>query len=273
MKLKVSIIIGLFNEEKNIDRCMESVMSQTLSDFECILCDDGSKDMTYKKAKNWEARDSRIKVLQNLKNSGLAATLNHCLAVASGEYVARMDADDIAAPERLAAQVEFLDKHLEYAFCGSNVRLFDHTGIWGEKAFAERPEKKELLWCSPFRHPTLMIRKSALDEVGGYRVAWDTTRTEDYDLFFRLYAKGFKGYNLQQSLLDYYEGRESYQKRKFRYRVQEASIRFKGYRLNHMLLRGFPLILKPVLVGLIPPFILKRMRRNKYGSSSIITLG
>ena len=106
----VSIIMGAYNCENTIYDCMESILKQTYENWEFIICDDCSSDHTLEILKKYEKNDKRIHILHNEKNMRLAASLNRCLEVAHGKYVARMDADDISMPDRLEKQVEFLQK-------------------------------------------------------------------------------------------------------------------------------------------------------------------
>ena len=113
---KISIIMGIYNCAETLPEAIDSVLTQTFSDWQLILCDDGSKDNTYGIAKEYQGRfPEKILLLQNEQNMGLNHTLNRCLQVASGEYVARMDGDDISLPTRLEKEAAFLDAHPEYA--------------------------------------------------------------------------------------------------------------------------------------------------------------
>ncbi|MDK0922904.1 glycosyltransferase family 2 protein, partial [Clostridium perfringens] len=100
-KIKVSIIMGIYNCEKTLSDCIDSLLNQTYTNWELIMCDDSSTDCTYKIAKRYAEKYNNIILLRNETNKKLSATLNRCLEVAKGEYVARMDADDIALPTRL----------------------------------------------------------------------------------------------------------------------------------------------------------------------------
>ena len=127
----VSIIMGAYNCENTIYDCMESILKQTYENWEFIICDDCSSDHTLEILKKYEKNDKRIHILHNEKNMRLAASLNRCLEVAHGKYVARMDADDISMPDRLEKQVEFLESHSEYDVTGCNRMVFDENGDKG----------------------------------------------------------------------------------------------------------------------------------------------
>ena len=261
----ISVIMGVYNSNQGsmLEESIQSILTQTFKDFEFIICDDGSTDGTWSKLMELKSVDKRLKVIRNEKNQGLAATLNHCLQNVNAQYIARMDADDISLPNRFEKQFEFLNTHQDYAFVGSSVILFDEKGDWGFRKNPEKPEKKHLLFDSPFTHPSIMIRTDILKKVGGYRVGEETRRCEDYDLFMRLYAKGYKGYNLQEPVIKFRENKDAYSRRKYKFRIDEAKVRYNGFRQLGLMPKGIPYIIKPLIVGLIPQTVLSKLRREK----------
>lgn len=249
---KVSVIMGVFNATYRMDNAINSIIEQTFTDWEFIICDDGSSDNTYNKLLEWQQKDSRIIPIRNEKNVELAATLNHCIKNCKGKYIARMDDDDFSYPERFQKQVDFLDEHLEYALVSSLIDLYDGEKIIitrnGKK---ENPQNEDFLFNSCFVHPATMFRGEALKAVNGYRVAQETTRAQDYDLFMRMYALGYRGYNIQETLFRYFVNPNAMKKRKYKYRFDEAIVRYKGFKLLGLLPKGIPYIIKPLIVGLI----------------------
>lgn len=258
----ITVIMGVYNVENKevLQASIASILNQTIKNIEFIICDDGSRDNTYEFLENIKNIDDRIVLLKNEMNVGLASTLNICLKHAKGKYVARMDADDISMPDRLKKQLDFLENNYEYDLVGCSAELIDDTGIWGKRLLKERPVKEDFLWGSPFMHPTVMLRQETYANLNGYCVSKRTLRLEDYDFFMRLYASGYKGYNLQEYLFQYREDKESIRRKKYKYRIDEVYIRFKGYKLLHLMPIGFIFMLKPLVVGLIPQYILKKMR-------------
>lgn len=250
----VSVLMGAYQIEglSYFPAAMESLLRQTCSQIEILICNDGSTDATAEILQEWAKRDDRIRILTHEKNRGLAAALNTCMAAATGTYLARQDADDFSHLTRFQEQVEFLESHPEIDFLGTNVNLCDAQGVWGERRLPETPKKQDFLFCSPFVHGTVMYRAAALHKAEGYRVCRQTRRTEDYDLFMRMYAQGMQGANLQSNLYDYREDRENMSKRKYRYRVDEAEARYAGFQKLGLLPKGLPYVVKPLLVGLLP---------------------
>ena len=256
----VSIIMGAYNVDKTLRRAVDSILSQTYTDWDFVICDDGSSDKTMQLLDCYKAEyPEKFIIIQNDVNRGLTYTLNHCLKYAKGKYIARMDADDISLPERLGKEVEFLDVHPEIAFVGCSIERFDENGVWKESVADGLRGKEAFYKSSGFVHPTIMIKREALEAVSGYREAWYTNRCEDYDLWMRLYANGFTGYNLPIILFQYYEGKDSFPKRKYKYRIGEAVMRFKGYKELGLLPKGIIYALKPLVAGLIPRRLIKKV--------------
>lgn len=252
----ISIIMACYNEEKNVSKAIESILGQTFSDFEFIICNDGSTDGTLEILKEYEKKDSRIKIINNEKNLRLSASLNKCIESSKGIYIARMDADDISSPNRLLFQKQFLDENKQYGFCSSNIEIFNEQGVYGKRICIERPEKNDFLRTSPFVHPATMFRKSTLSAVNLYTTD-SIGRAEDYELFAKMYAKGIKGYNIQQFLLKYYEGENSWKKRTLKAALQEVHVRKRIFLMLNLYPRGLFYQYKPLFVKLTPAIIRK----------------
>jgi glycosyltransferase involved in cell wall biosynthesis len=263
----ISVIMGAYNCEKQknlLYRSVESILNQTINDLEFIICDDGSTDDTYNILKSIEKKDPRIVVIQNEKNSGLAASLNNCFRNARGEYIARQDADDYSVNDRFEKQMKFMKENPDYDFVGSNCYLYNGKNIYGDLIKKEKPSKHDLIADVCFLHPTILFRKTMLDRVNGYRAVKETRRCEDYDLFMRVYALGMKGYNIQQPLLHYYSNQEEYfRRRKFKYYFELSSVLFKGnLAMGTMFPKGFIYSIKPLISAFIPSKVMWMLRKN-----------
>lgn len=259
---RLSVAMGVFNIA-SLDvfpRAIDSVLNQTMEDFEFIICDDGSTDETWNILIDLACCDERISLLKNSKNMGLAYSLNRCIESSYGELVARQDADDISAPERFIKQVRYLDVNPEVGFVGSNVVVWDKDGVWRHRSFPVYPQPKDFLFVQPFVHGSLMFRRSALEEVQGYRVSKETRRAEDYDLLMRQYAIGIRGANIQEDLYNFREDRSGSSQRMYRYRLGEAVVRWKGFQKMGLMPRALPYALKPLVVGLIPTGVLRKLK-------------
>lgn len=267
-RAKVSVIMGVYNPEKrsHLFAAVNSVIGQSFSDWELILCDDGSEEG--KAAMIWEAAglDERIFYIRNSKNRGLAHALNECIGFAEGEFIARMDADDIAKKDRLEKQYRFLKKRPEYQWVGSNAQLIDSRGVWGIRRMPRIPGKRDFLTYSPYIHPTVMFRKKVLMENEGYRETRQVLQCEDYELFMRLHRKGYRGYNLQEPLLQYREDAGACKRRRYGRRFREVRVRFRGFQeLGILRGRGFYYVLRPLLAGAVPISLYRLLRRIRKG--------
>lgn len=264
---KVSIIMGVYNckDFEMLNKSVESILNQTFADFEFLICNDGSTNETLCCLEQIAKMDKRIKIITYNNNKGLNYALNRCLEEAKGKYIARQDDDDISKPMRLEKEVEFLDENKDYAIVGTLAEVIDDSGIWGKYDVPQRPLKNDFFWNSPFIHPAIMIRKNVYDDVDGYRIAKETRRCEDIDLFMRMYAKGYKGYNIQEYLYLYRMiNNPNIKYRKMKYRIDEAIVKYKGYKAMGNLFCGIPYVIKPIVVGLIPQKLFYYIKKKRY---------
>ena len=267
--IKVSVIMGVYNCKRKdiLEKSIDSIIHQTFKDWEFLICDDGSVDDTYQHLLTLSSRDNRIRILHYDENRGLSYALNYCLAETKGIYIARQDDDDISFPDRLERQVKALDSQPNYSMVGTAASIYNDDGVWGNFDVPEYPNKKNFLWNSPFIHPTVMFKKEVLEAVNGYRVAKETRRCEDYDLFMRMYAAGYQGYNIQDNLYLYRSENGNTKHRPMKYRIDEVVVRWKGYKALNMLGKGFPFVVKPIFIGLIPAKLLKVIKNKQYNTS------
>lgn len=262
---ETSVIVGAYNVCNcfSFEKSMQSILNQSYKDFELIICDDGSTDKTWEILQHYAQTDSRIKLLRNNRNIGLAATLNKCLEASSGQIIARHDCDDYCTADRLDKQVNYLKLHKDIGVLGCNAYLFDERGVWGKETFPSVVTNRDFLFNSPYKHGSVVFRKEALLKVGGYRVAKETYRTEDYDLFMTL-QEFTKGENLQEYLYFFCEDKNARKRRRYRYRINEARVRYRGFKKLNLLPKGFPYVIKPLIVGLIPAPLLDAIKNSFY---------
>lgn len=260
---KVSVLMGAYNCADTVEKSMDSVVAQTFTDWEFIICDDGSSDKTFEIVKKYAQKEPRIHVIQNERNRGLSFTLNHCLEAADGEYCARMDGDDLCDPRRFEKQVKFLDDHPEYGFVSTAMKRFNENGYFEihNSAFQESPTAYDFIKGTPFCHAPVMIRKKVYDAVDGYCVSENVLGVEDYDLWFRIYAKGYIGFNLNEKLYSMFDGQGANKRRTWRRRRNEAWVRHNGYKMLHLPIWYRLYIFKPIVIGLIPHRIYNFIRK------------
>lgn len=249
---QVSVLMGVFNCESTLTEAIESIRAQSFNDWELIICDDGSKDGTLALAKDHGLRDSRIKVIVNRKNLGLAATLNHCARHARGEYLARMDGDDISEPERFSKLIKVLKEQPEIAVVSSWMVCFDENGPWGFVKTKPLPTSIDFISGTPFCHAPCMMRKKVFEKLGGYSEEPWVLRVEDYNLWFRLYAAGYRGLNLQEPLYRMRNDAAATRRRNFKARWNGVRVRWNGFGLLNYPWWKRLWAIKPLLVWLLP---------------------
>lgn len=263
MEIKVSIIMGIYNCENTLGKAIDSIINQTYTNWELIMCDDASNDNTYFLAHEYEKKyPNKIIVLKNMKNMKLSASLNRCLEVARGEYIARMDADDECVINRLEKQVDFLDRYKEYDVVGSARFLNDGSEQMKITKVKVEPDKIDLKYGTPFAHPTIMIRRKCINELGGYQVLPRTIRGQDLDLWFRFFANGYKGYNLKEPLLIYHEDLKDYKKRTFKTSLMYFRTNIYGFKLLNFPLITYIHAFRPILSSIIPNKIMMFYHRK-----------
>ena len=263
---KITVIMGVYNQynKEQLICAINSIRKQTFSDFEFIIYDDGSDEEPAAFLKMAEAADDRIRIIREETNNGLAFSLNRCINEARGKYIARMDADDIALPERFQIEYDFLESNPQCGWVGSNAFVFSEDNIWGRMIMAKTPNQYNFLPFSPYIHPSVMFRKEILDRFDAYKVSKSTLRCEDYELFMRLFQQGINGYNIQKELLFYRQGLEAYKKRTMKSRLREMRIRMMNFpKMNLPLGKCFIYALRPILSGVVPyPLIAWYKRRR-----------
>lgn len=259
----ISVLMGVYYRRADtalLERSVGSILGQSVEDFELLICDDGSSDQVRALLERLAREDGRIRLVRRGDLFSLPAKLNACLAQARGEWVARMDDDDWSAPERFARQLAFLEEHPEIAFVGSNVTLRRDGQPAGRRVLPAYPDVRDFYFVQPYIHPVLMFRREALEKVGGYSEDKWALLCEDYDLLLRLYAAGLRGANLQEDLLEYTIPLTAKGSRRFSHRLNEAVTRWRRFgQLGH-LPRALPWVVKPLAVGLVPEWALKKLK-------------
>lgn len=203
---KVGIVMPFYNAQRFLPQAIESIRNQTFTDFELIGINDCSSDNSRSIFIDYAQRDPRLRLFEMPKRSGVAATLNFGLLVSRSEYVARMDADDVSEPRRLEAQVEFLNRNRDILVVGTNFWSMreDLSAVTWENWLPSSPEevKKQLLDYCCIGHPTVMMRRRAVEIIGGYGTAAEVETVEDYDLWMRI-VQNHKIANIPEFLLKY----------------------------------------------------------------------
>lgn len=210
---KVSVLLSNYNGDKHLDESISSVLSQTYKDFEFIIVDDASTDSSRKVVENYH--DKRIKKYYAEKNRNIAYSLNLALSMASGEYIARIDSDDVWELNKLEIQVQYMENHSECGACFTKVNIIDEysniaNDMYDEyfQLFNSAENKSQREWLRFFFyqgnclcHPSVVIRRNVLEHVGGYyHLAY--VPAEDYELWTRIVMK-YPIHILEEKLVRY----------------------------------------------------------------------
>ena len=201
MSPKVSVVMSVYNGERYLRAAIDSILNQTFSDFEFIIVDDGSVDLSADVVRSY--KDSRIRFFKQ-ENSGLAAALNRSIELAKGEYIARMDADDISHPSRLQVQYDYMRAHPDVDILGAQAYLIDQEGVViGNKSKPVKPASinTAIEYGCPLIHPTYFVKTEVYRKLGGYRVSF--TVGQDYDFLLRAVDLGATVANTDEYLLSY----------------------------------------------------------------------
>ncbi len=263
---KISILLSVHNGERFLREAVLSLLGQTFRDFELLIVDDGSTDATPHILADLAAQDARIRVLTNPQNLGLTKSLNIAIRQVQSEYVARMDADDIALPDRLEKQVAFLDSHPDIDVVGTAYEWIDENSqIIGRPRVMTDPDDlhRTLPRTNPLLHSSVLMRGSALERTHGYDETY--RRAQDYDLWLRL-SRSSRFANLPERLMQ-----KRLAKDMISYASERSQLRCAVRARLASLKRGdYPVwnaiyILKPLIASLLPLALVRWTRIHIFG--------
>jgi len=202
MNPKVTVLMPVYNGGKYLKEAIDSILNQTFIDFEFLIINDGSTDNSTEIVKSYD--DKRINFVENEFNMGLASTLNKGLDIAKGEYIVRMDQDDISLPKRIEKQVEFMDKNPKIGICGSWAKFFGEMNFVAKYSRTNREIITNSFYSCPMAHPTVIFRRESFNK---YNLKYnpDFKTAEDYELWTRA-SRHIKFANIQKVLLNYRTG-------------------------------------------------------------------
>ena len=249
MNETISVIMSVYNAERTLRESIDSILAQTYTDWEFIICNDCSNDGTQIILDEYAAKyPGRFILLRNDENKHLAYSLNRCLEKAAGDYVARMDGDDLSAPDRFEKQVAFLKAHPECDLVGTAMQRFSSEGLADIYYKPEAPNGDYMKKTVPFNHATILTYRRVYEQLNGYTVAPRTERGQDYDLWFRFFHAGFCGRNMPEALYYVREDMDAIRRRTFKVRWSTFQTTRYGFKLL-----GFPkyLIVRAFFVNLI----------------------
>lgn len=258
---RVSIVLPVWNGARFLEDTLSSLRIQSSGDYELIIIDDGSDDATPQILRRAAQADRRVNLITNSRRSGMGYVFNQGIGAATGEYIARMDADDIAHPERLARQVDFLDTNRDVVVVGSQVQLID---VRGEPLGIRRYPlgndalRRAMARYSPFAHPATMYRRRIVADLGGYEPRW--APAEDLDLWIRLARRGDLA-NHPDALLSYRVHGDSVSSRQgLRMQIQSTRVRINGVKYHGFFMNYLDMFLSVAQLCAVPLPYAYRMR-------------
>lgn len=257
---KISIVMPVYNASAYLVSALDSILNQSYKNWELIAIDDCSTDNSHMILHHYSNMDSRIKVYKNIENLGVGKTLDKAIKLTSGKYIARMDADDIAYPQRFEKQMDYLLTHPDVIAVGGQCRLIDEKGkVIGAKVFPTDSEQLyEMLYnVVPIQHPTLMVNTHLLPEDFTWYDGWKVA--QDLYLFFKLVHYGNLA-NIEDIVLDYryYRGGNSLKDPKETFKLTKT-IRWLGKtRFGYKPTNKAKVInlVQSVLVAVLPNFLI-----------------
>lgn len=199
----VTVLMSVYNDEAYLAEAIESILNQTYKDFEFLIFDDASTDNSFRILEYYAKKDRRIKLITNKINRGLGYNLNRGVEIAESPWIARMDADDLANPNRLQLQLNYVQAHPDTSIVGGCAVDIDRRGniVSQRKVPTQHKQIKELIWTNPFIHGTVLFKRDAILAVGSYSPS--LAKRQDYELWFRCAQAGLKFANLPQPLIRY----------------------------------------------------------------------
>jgi glycosyltransferase EpsE len=261
---KISVIMGIYNCGDTLAEALDSILAQTYTQWNLIMCDDGSTDNTYAVAETYCRRyPEKMILLKNDRNMGLNFTLNRCLEEVDGEYVARMDGDDLSMPDRLEKEIAALRAHPDLMIVSTAMQHFDESGVWGMGTVIPFPQPEDFVLGTPFCHAPCLVRRDAYEAVEGYTDKPEFLRAEDYELWVKMYEKGYRGMNLEEPLYQMRDDRRAVLRRKFKYRITEFRVRCAAVNRLHLSKIGYLYALRPLLVGILPAGLYRYLHRKR----------
>jgi glycosyltransferase involved in cell wall biosynthesis len=254
MNPPVTVLMSVYNGLPYLPEALDSILEQTFSDFEFLIIDDASTDGSGRVLAEYAERDSRIKILTNERNQGLGYSLAQGVELAQTIWIARMDADDIAVPNRLELQMSYVKDNPEVDILGGYaLNINDDGQIIGERRVPICHEDiYRLLWTNPFIHATVMFRRQAILRVGSY--SEKIRKRQDYELWFRCALGKLKFANLALPLIYYRFTKNTFKRNNLRQVIiPSLLIGWKGCWMVGASPIAYIGVTKPLLIGLLPP--------------------
>lgn len=249
----ITVLMSVYNGMPYIEESIESILQQTFTNFKFLIFDDASTDETPQILAKYALKDQRIEIVTNDRNYGLGANLARGVEMTQTPWIARMDADDVAIPNRLEMQLRYIKDNPEIDILGGYVTDIDENGrVVGERRFPKSNEEiQKLVWTCPVFHPTVMLRRQMILKVGSYSPK--LRKRQDYELWFRCVAANLKFANLTTPLIYYRFSNNTFKRNNWRVQLTHLSIGWRGCWLVGAPPFAYLGVTKPLVISLLPP--------------------
>ena len=254
--------MSVYNAEKYLKEAIDSILNQTYKDFEFIIVNDCSKDNSWNILKEYEKKHINIRLINNLENLGLTKNLNRALAISKGDYIARMDADDISELNRFERQMEFFETHEDVDIVGTfskDINEFGEIIRTRTTPITHIDIIRMLPKLSPIAHPTVMFRKNSLEKIGFYNIKYRTS--QDLEMWLRAAGAGLKFYNIPEYLFKYRMDDDYVSRKTFKYRWNDFKLRLEGYKHIKLPWYKYTYAFIPLILGIIPESIYNLLKK------------
>ena len=251
----LTVLMSVYNGEVYLEDAIGSILRQTFTDFDFLIIDDASTDKSSAILEKFAKQDSRIKIITNQENYGLAYSLARGVEAAKTPWIARMDADDLSMRDRLDKQINYIEEHPEIDILGSYaLNINDDGEILGTRTVPlEHKNISRLIWTNPLIHPTVLFRRSAILKIGSYYSKTRQRIPEDYQLWFRACAAGLQFANLPEPLIYYRFSEKNFVRNNLQFLLAHVLIGWQGcWRVKAAPL-AYLGVTKPLVLGILPP--------------------
>lgn len=248
---QISILMSVYNGLPYLGEAIESILTQTYINFEFIIIDDCSSDGSLELIEEYASKDRRIRLIKNEQRVGLGVNLKYGAEIAKGQWIARMDADDISMPQRIARQLEYVTINPKIDILGSYAIDIDEYGkeISERRCPISHDNITKYIWACPIIHPTVFMKKSSLLRVGSYGTE---KRRQDYALWFRCVAAGLQFANLPEPLLKYRFTDDYFRRNNLPALFTQVRIGWKGCKQVQAQPIAYIGVIVPLVKGILP---------------------
>ena len=261
-KPRISVIMSVYNAQLYLEEAIESILNQSFSDFEFLILDDCSVDNSINILSKFTSRDARVKVFKNKENLGLTKSLNKLILLSKGEFLARMDADDISLVDRFKEQINFFDTNPDIDIVGAFSQDISEIGeVIGERTVpvSHKDIIALLPKLNPLSHPTVMMRTSEIRKIGGYDERFRTS--QDYHLWFKAIGNGYKINNIPKILFQYRMNDNYASRKNFQFRWNMFKVILDGYKLIGHPWYKYHFSLLTLALAFIPTFLFVQVKK------------